>query len=105
MAALNNADWGNPCDKSHVDGINAINTADNNGAISNKIYAKHNQKDSAIITSFKTNQPGVYVVVGTFADVSKGRLTYDTAYVSKNPAATGVPGKKYYNPDAPIVAL
>jgi len=99
------AHYGSSRDKEHVDGKAALLAADGDGSISKKLYNRHNAKDTAIITTFKTSRKGTFIVVGTFADVARGTLTYDTAYLSKTVAATGVPGKKYYNPDAPIIEL
>ena len=98
--------WNHSRDAEHSEGKDAIYRADESGMkVSKKLYARHSAKDTALITTFKTNRENTFVVVGSFADVSSGRLTYDTAYLSKTPAVPGVKGKTYYSPLEPIIEL
>ncbi len=76
-------------DGSHPKAKKNAEAADATGAISTKIYNKHNTKEHSgkCVSYFPTSSKDQTCVIVTYADLKYGVLRYDTTYYSKQPAA------------------
>jgi hypothetical protein len=100
------AHYGSSRDDAHRNAKKALLAADSSSEVSKKIYGKHRTKNHGgkCVTSFKTSTGG-YLVVVTYADLSSGWLTYDTAFLSKDVASPPETTAITYAPDAPVIAV
>lgn len=97
------AHYGHSRDDEHRTAKTALEAADGNSwTISTKLYNHHKPDGKSLTTSIKSGDR--YLVVCTFADKSSGRLTYHTAYMSKTPAAGGIPNTTYWQPHGMEIA-
>ena len=100
------AHYGSSRDDAHRNAKTALLAADSSSEVSKKIYGKHRTKNHGgkCVTSFKTSTGG-YLVVVTYADLSSGWLTYDTAFLSKDVASPPESTAITYAPDAPVITV
>jgi hypothetical protein len=98
------AHYGSSRDEAHSNAKKALLTADANGEVSKKIYGKHRTRNHGgkCVTSFKTASGGFLVVV-TYANLSTGWLTYDTAFLSSTVASTPERTAITFAPGEPVI--
>lgn len=95
-------------DEAHAKAKEALQAADSDQSISNKIFRKHKkaQHSGKCVTSFKASNGGFLVTV-TYATLEKGQetLRYDTAFLSKTMASPPESSAITYNPDSPTISV
>lgn len=82
--AARSAHWAVSRDDAHVTGKQAVDQA-----MCQRIYQKHRDKehDGKCVSYFPTNREGYTLMVVSYAKLSKGVLTLDTAYITNDPGS------------------
>ena len=80
--AVGSAHWAESRDDAHATGKQAVDQA-----LCQRIYQKHRNKEheGKCVSYFPTNRAGITLMVVSYADLRKGALTLDTAYITNTP--------------------